>query len=48
MRKRLIAVLVMASTVPVLIPSVADAGPERRTCIRAQRGSLNIQIGYCP
>ena len=48
MRKRLVSLVLMASAVLVLLPGVANAGPDARTCVRIHRGALNVQIGYCP
>jgi hypothetical protein len=48
MRKRVTALILMASTILVLLPGIADASTDRRTCIHINRGGLNIQIGYCP
>jgi hypothetical protein len=47
-RKRVTALILMASTILVLLPGIADASSDRRTCIRIHRGPINIQIGYCP
>lgn len=47
MRKRFAALVLAASTILVLIPGVANASSDARTCIRIHRGPLNIQIGYC-
>jgi hypothetical protein len=38
----------MAGTILVLLPGIADASSDRRTCIHINRGPVNIQIGYCP
>ena len=48
MRKRIVALVLMASTVLVLLPGMANASSERRTCIRINRGGIHLQIGYCP
>jgi hypothetical protein len=49
MRKRIVALILMASTVLVLLPSMADASSDRRrTCIRVNRGGVHVVIGYCP
>lgn len=48
MRKRFVALVLAAGTIFVLIPGVANASSDARTCIKINRGPLNIQIGYCP
>jgi hypothetical protein len=48
MRKRIIALILMASTVLVLLPGMAHASGDRRTCIRITRNGVHLQIGYCP
>ena len=51
MKKRIAALVVIFSTLLVLFAtSLPGAGSTQaaRTCLRINRGRLNIQIGYCP